>query len=424
MENILIAEDLKPTLENVSREFIIGTLTEIMYGKYYPNFNVIFSEKEAINFIKKTINDNININLNKNCMKLVKYLECNEEEKYDSLKSCLIINNYKLFFNNLVELYKRVIDYYFKDENNRKFGFPIYEMRNYFAYIWIRMLPEDFNNPELFLEKQIKMMSDESLSKYDKEVIIGNVESLGNNVLSIKNNTSDNWNENSNEFRFRIYDYKSFREDKYFNYYYQLPLVRYGIYEKNGVKTCVIGSIQNKSTFNYESSFDKQIERKKYKLNKNIDQEYMENVEPKNLLALSIFIDVLIKENIYDIEIPCLYVLDNEYHKRRSEELASRFKEKYNGDSTKPYYEEDKKVLEQVYEKADLISALKSNNYIKLFERLMYQYNSFEIISYPFEGDSNLHIRLNKVNGINNEMLNELYYLIENTEVEKKYKVC
>ena len=416
-----ISEDLKPTLENVSREFIIKTMTKIMYDKYYPNFNFIFNEAEALIYIKNVIYDNINIDLDKDCIKLINDLQ---KKKYDNLKPCIIINNYKLFFNNLVELYKKVIDYYFKDENNRKFGFPIYELRNSFIYIWLRMLPEDFNNPELFLEKQIKMMSDDSLSKYDNEVIIGNVKSLGNNILSIKNDVSENWNENPNEFRFRIYHGESYREDKYLNYYYLLPLVRYGIYEKNGIKTCVIGSIQNKSINDFGSDFDKKMERKKYKLNKNISEEYIEGIEPKNLLSLALFIDVLIKENIYDIEIPCLYVLDNEYHKKWSKELVYQFQERYKGNNKKAYYEEDKKTIERIYKKEDLISDLKSSKYIKLFERLMYQYNSFEIISYPFEVDSNLHIRLNKVNNISNEMLNELYCLIENSEIEKKYKVC
>ncbi len=52
----------------------------------------------------------------------------------------------------------------------------------------------------------------------------------------------------------------------------------------------------------------------------------------------------------------------------------------------------------------------------------MYQYNSFEITNYPFDIDSYLHIRLNKVSNINNEMLNEINNLINNKE--KVMKVC
>ena len=193
----IIAEDLKPNLENVSREFIIGTITEIMYDKYYPNFNFVFTEKEAINYINDVINSNININLDEKCRRLIEDLK---KVKCNNLNPCIVIKDYKLFFNLLVELYKKVIEYYFKDENNRKFGFPIYEMKNNFIYIWLRMLSEDFNNPELFLRKQIEMMNNETLSKYDNEIVLGNVKSLGDNLLSIKTTVSETWNENYNEF--------------------------------------------------------------------------------------------------------------------------------------------------------------------------------------------------------------------------------
>ncbi len=413
-----IGEDLKPTLENVSREFIIKSMTKIMYDKYYPNFNFIFNEEEAINYIEKVINYNININLDEKCKKLIIDLK---NKKYNNINPCMIINDYKLFFNLLVDLYEKIIEYYFKDVNNRKSGFPQYEMRNYFSYLWLRMLPEDFNNPCLFLKKQIEMMKNESLSKYDREVIVGNMKSLGNNLLGIKNCTSESWNENSNEFRIRIYDKETYRADKYLNEYFSLPLVRYGIYEKNGVKVCSIGSIQNTLQYYPEYYLHKMVERKKYKLNKNVDKEY-QDIEPKLLLSLSIFINVLIKEGIYDIEIPCLYTIDNDYHKRWGKQLINQFQERYKNKKDS-FYEADKELIKRVYKKEDLISELKCDKYIKLFERLIYHYN-FEIIKYPLELDGNLHIKLNKINNINNEMLDEVNTLINNLDKDKVMKVC
>ena len=415
-----IGEDLKPTLENVSREFIIKSMTKIMYDIYYPNFNFIFNENEAIKYIENVIKYNININLDKDCQKLIKDLE---NKKYDNIKPCMIINDYKLFFNLLVELYKKVIEYYFKDVNNRESGFPQYEMRNYFTYIWLRMLPEDFNNPELFLRKQVDMMNNELMSKYDREIIVGNMPTLGNNLLSIKNCVSECWNENSNEFRIRIYDKETYRSENYLNEYFTLPLIRYGIYEKNGVKVCSIGSIQNTLQYYPEYYLHKIIERKKYKLNKNVDKKF-QDIEPKLLLSLVIFINILIKEEIYDIEIPCLYTIDNEYHKKWGKQLINQFQERYKGIKKSYFYEADKELIRRVYKKEDLISELKCDKYIKLFERLIYHYNDFEIIKYPLEIDSNLHIRLSKINSINNEMLEDVNNLINNLDKDKVMKVC
>lgn len=49
-----IAESLRSTLENVTREFIIETMKDILFSSDAPNFNFIFMEKEGI--MKKTSN--------------------------------------------------------------------------------------------------------------------------------------------------------------------------------------------------------------------------------------------------------------------------------------------------------------------------------------------------------------------------------
>ena len=57
---------VKPTFENVAREFITKTLYKILYSNEMPNFTFDFREDEAIEFIEKTLQDyrnDIQINL-------------------------------------------------------------------------------------------------------------------------------------------------------------------------------------------------------------------------------------------------------------------------------------------------------------------------------------------------------------------------
>lgn len=51
--NRTIAQSLKPTFENVTREFITETLYKILFSEEIPNFRFDFKENEAIEFIEK-----------------------------------------------------------------------------------------------------------------------------------------------------------------------------------------------------------------------------------------------------------------------------------------------------------------------------------------------------------------------------------
>ena len=52
-----IADSLKPTYENVTREFITKTLYKILFSDELPNFGFEFRESEALDFIEKTLLD-------------------------------------------------------------------------------------------------------------------------------------------------------------------------------------------------------------------------------------------------------------------------------------------------------------------------------------------------------------------------------
>ena len=322
-----VAESWMPTYENVTREFITETLYRILFSEDLPNFKFEFREDEAIGFIE---------NILKSCSDKYDFSKKKYEKILQAIKQksdgntelpVMIVNDYKHFFELLRQLYERQIELYFLRTGMS--GFSRYEKNNFFEQIWLRATPDDFNNPEEFLKKQVGMANDTTLEKYNEETCLGKIEFLDNNILCLKNGVARTWDENSREFEIIIYDKNHYDNKKLFvRPNYTLPVIRYGIYEKNGKKVCFIGSIQDKCWPHVEQNdLEKEINRKRYKVNDGVLKEDTYKVEPKHLLSLSIFINLLHKENISEIEVPSLYVLDYDYHTKRNKNLKNNVKE-------------------------------------------------------------------------------------------------
>jgi len=293
-----VGESLKPTFENVTIKFITYTMYNILFDEDYPNFKFDFREEEAIKFIENTLKQYRD---QYDDVALKKLLEEKHEKILHTIKNkcrdntmqpVMVISNYKEFFELLRQLHERVIELFFQATPDSCIGFQVYEMNNYFENIWLRMNPEDFNNSEEFLRKQVGMIKDTTLSEYDSETCLGKLECLDNNILFIKNGIANNWDENSREIQIRIYDKKHYHNDElWVKPHYKLPLIRYGIYEKNGRKVCHIGSIQSERISVLDKEIDSMDEDKKrmnnkmnrvkYKINNNVPIEYKEKVEQK-----------------------------------------------------------------------------------------------------------------------------------------------
>ena len=424
--NQTIADSLKPTFENVTREFITETLYKLLFSDELPNFRFIFTETEAIEFIDKTLSNYRNQFDDKS---FVSHLEeehriilqrIKEKSNGNSIQPAMIINNYKDFFEQLRSFYEKDIELYFL--RTHMTGFTVYEKNNCFEQIWLRATPEDFNNPEEFLRKQVEMLKDTTFEKYDKETYIGKLGFLDNNILCIKNGISRTWDENSREIEITIYDKTFYNNPKLFDRpHCTLPIIRYGIYEKNGKRVCSIGSIQNTniSQSSYEQpNINKKVRNKSYKLNNGISEEYREKVDPKSILALSIFIDILNQEEITDIEVPCMYVLDYEYHRKRNKTTIKNFKDYWTKDKISKFtssYQSQKNHLSHNYNKQNLISEIKTEGLIRKFQRLLNHYQSGVIESYPGDIDNFLHIHIPIIKSeteIKGDILVELYRLI------------
>ena len=181
MENKTIAESLKPTFENVTYEFITDIMYEILFGEGTPNFKFDFKEKEAIEFIENILRQyakkyNFKYQESENIIKSLK-----DKSERNGEIPVMVIRDYKKFFELLRQIYEKDIELFFKRSGMS--GFPVYEMENLFKDIWLRAVPEDFNNPEEFLRKQNEMIRDNTLEEYDQEKCFGQVQTLDNNFL-------------------------------------------------------------------------------------------------------------------------------------------------------------------------------------------------------------------------------------------------
>ena len=57
IEHKTIAESLTPTFENVTREFVVYSMNELLFSDEIPNIGFEFTENEAIEYIEKVLND-------------------------------------------------------------------------------------------------------------------------------------------------------------------------------------------------------------------------------------------------------------------------------------------------------------------------------------------------------------------------------
>ena len=411
-----VAEDWMPTFENVTREFITETLYKLLFSEELPNFRFDFRENEAIEFIEnilKNYSDKYDFYKEKS-QKILQTIR--QKSEGNSETPVMIVNDYKQFFELLRQLYEKQIELFFS--RIEMSGFPRYEKNNFFEQIWLRATPDDFNNPEDFLKKQVQMVNDNTFQKYDKETCLGAIEFLDNNILCVKNGIARTWDENSRKFEIKIYDKNYYDNKELFNRpHYEFPVIRYGIYEKDGKKICSIGSIQDKSNSYEKSELDKKMDRKRYKANEGIADEDTYQIEPKNLLALSIFINLLHKEGITEIEVPSLYTLDYEYHIKRNKKILLEFDKYWTEDEMEKdpeQYKKDKYYFERNFGKEDLISEIKTERLFLTFRRLLQHYPMGSIKSYPGEVDSFMRLSIPIVrnrNDINGSAFLELYEL-------------
>lgn len=411
-----ISKTLEPTYENVTKEFIQSTLYILLCNSTKTNFRMRFEESEAMQYIREILQESAKGGpyWERKAQEILKGLS--KSEDLDNDTPVMVIRDYKEFFEGLTNLCEQNVHQHFKRTKNS--SFPWYERTNCMEEVWLRMTPEDFNDPENFLRTQVQMAKDTTFNKYDNETCLGQSKILGYNYICIQNKVARTWDEASQEMEITIYDKEYYhKENKRYIPKYNLPVVRYGIYEKDGEKICRIFSIQTKETED-RNDVRKKVDRARYKVNDGVSDESTEKVEPKNLIALSIFVNLLNMEGITKIEAQGAYVLDYEFHEKRNKRLIKDFNERWTDEKKQrqpDMYIREKTYLDKSYGKEELISEIKTERFVKTFDRLLEHYPMGRVDSYPAEVDSNYHITIPKIKNkseINSELLQEMYGLV------------
>jgi len=315
------------------------------------------------------------------------------------------------FFNLLKDLYECEIDYYEKFQNQ---PYDLYRMKSFFKDLWLRLTNLDFEDIESFLEKQIEMYKDKTFENYNEEKTLCSLNEVADLVLSVKNRNANTWDESPYELCFRLYD-DYYIDSNYNKVFYELPKVRYGIYEHDGNKVCRLGSIQS-TTLDYETDeyAKKKINRLKYKIIDN--KEDFEGIEPNKVLSFMLFLKMLKNNGIDKIEIPALYILDYNYHLKMDKVIDDKIKE--HGDKKGNISVTIKDFYDAYYGKEDIISKSKSEDLFRIGLKAKDYMDEIEVL----DMDNRILLDISKINSdnINNDFIKYLYKKIGDPNIKKK----
>lgn len=333
----------------------------------------------------------------------------------------LIIKNKKLFLDK--------INCYILLALSKNLKFPPFtknieknKIKTLITYLFVNATTEEFSNPIKLIDKNIDFLNDETFNYLNDEISINLINCLQQSTIKIRNEKQSIFMETPNKLK--IYLEKT-NNNELMTYHF--PSISYGItINENNEKECYIYSILNskekKETNEEKIKYQKRISRELYKLNANVyDNEsieyhkfkqnnteyYPENisdVSPSALISLTVFLSLLEKENITKIKvIPYLPV------RYLSRELII--------DETTN--ENKQKLLE---ERNILIQRNITDKFIRTFRRIKYHLKGIEITSFPYEVSEFLEMKLNSIEFINNQILNEIYNNIQLLETQKKLR--
>ena len=318
----------------------------------------------------------------------------NDKEYKSNNNETLIINNEEKFFKLLkeyidleIKLNRKIPKFYSDIEKNK--------LKWIISYIFVNATSEEFKNPEELLRRKIEFLKDNKLNSLNNPLEININELINNSKIIIKKEQSPISMETPNKITLSITDG---------NNIYNLPNIYYGI-DSN---TCYIYSIQmpkdNKDSLE-NIKYNKKINRFLYKVNdkvkdteeyyqyKNNESDYypegnITDVTVSFVFALNIFLSILRTINIEKIKVVPYLPL-----RYKSREIVSE------KSSNKEEYETRNNNIQNNL----------TNKFIRTFLRLVEQNPNLEILSYPYDTDEFLTLKLKEKNKeIDNMLLEEI----------------
>ena len=308
----------------------------------------------------------------------------NEEYiKNDYFPTIMISDEYEFF--RLLEIYvNKTLESgrklpYFKNKND--------QIRFIISYLFVNSTTEEFNNPIELLQKHIGFLEDETFKEYDKKATISLDGELNNTSLSIERVTQSIYLETPHSLRFKIEDDQSMSD-------YDLGEISYGIYDN----TCYIYSMMNRSKKS-DDPFYKKINRKLFKLNKDIYKE--ESDEFKNYKEGS---SEYYPENITDVSMPFIISLSSFINLLKYQGINDIKVVTY-----LPLRYLSRDISSDNEERNDTIQRNATDKLIRTFRRVAYQLDGLEIVSLPYEVDEYLTLKLTSRDlTSDNEMLDDI----------------
>ena len=270
--------------------------------------------------------------------------------------------------------------------------------------LWANATYDDFNWSEEFLRKQILFLKDNTFSEYNEPTIIGYSEMLGG-YLEIENIPEPILNETPTSLKISLIEPET-------NERYTFPLVRYGIKDDK----CYIYAVQKNKKFDVDNNFKKKVNRRLFKIGENFDtkNDTYENNKEGNLkdvsasfvVASNIVLGLLSSKGINDIVVPSILI---ERWNAKEKNIVLRSKKE----------EKPKEYIETNKDEHNGIQSNLTEKLLRTFLRIVSHNNTFEVIAYPFDIDSSLHIRTCSELDCNNSLLNETFLIGEKVNSKK-----
>ena len=308
-----------------------------------------------------------------------------------------------LEINDMVEFNNCLLKYYYLTKEFYKDKIEDDEdyFKTIFTLLWCNACEEDFKNPITFINRYIDFINNK-LDIDSNYTDIGYSSILDSNIeIALKE-----------EPIFEETPYALYTRSTSNNSSFDFPIVRFGISDG---KAYIYAVQQGKKKNNFDENYDKKIRRKLFKVNENFEKEenidnimypeYLTGINPSALIPLTILFSILEKNNINEIVVPSF--LPVRYNGKEISFIIKRnklsLKNKSDVDLDK-YFEELRDNHEEIQRNI-------SDKTLRNFRRLDYNFDNINIVSLPFELDSNIHINLSEYNDCINPLLKELYEL-------------
>ncbi|MBQ8219477.1 MAG: hypothetical protein IJZ79_06970 [Bacilli bacterium] len=312
----------------------------------------------------------------------------------DKVVPTLIINDKEEFDKALIE-YMDIATSFYEDRH--------YHRDLILAMLFADATYEDFNNPVDYINRKKNFMLDEKMKKFESGFSLGYSEFF-DGELFVKVDRDTIFYETPYVLNIMIRNENDF---------YSFPSINFGISGDTGY----IYTIQNRKVIENKSSFQKKVNRLFYKIGEGFDPKVdnfdtydegnLKDVSGSFLVAADIIFSLFERVGIRKIILPTLRII----RWNNKEEAYKRMLDKdYNPDKSRKYEDEHYMIQKNITEK-----------FIRTFMRLAYHFEGLDVVSYPFEGDSNMIIVNNGITSCNNSLLSHVYGLVKKKEDNLKF---